>query len=84
MDGLYDDLVQPHLVPEEVKQLQARVASLGEEASLLRVALTQATGRGAASEESVAVLERNMSALYNTARLEVARKDEEIGALRAA
>jgi hypothetical protein len=35
-----------------------------------------------AQGETIAVLERNMSALFATARLEVRRKDDEIGRLR--
>lgn len=84
MEGLYDDLHQPALVSEEEERLQLRVAALSQEAATLQGALTQVSGRAAASEESVHILERNMSALYNTARMELACKDEEIKALRAA
>lgn len=40
--------------------------------------------QASAAEESVGILERNMSALFNTARLDLARKELETKALTAA
>ena len=81
MSSLYADLEAPELRSEEAERAGARRRAL--EAGEARAQLARAEAARESAEASVRVLERNVSALFSTARLELARKDAEIEKLRA-
>lgn len=84
MEGLYDDVAAPALLSEEAEALHRSVGALTASNDALRAELADVVSRATAAETSVDVLARNASALFNTARLDVARKEAEVKTLRAA
>jgi len=81
--ALYNDLNLPKLELEEIETLRSRVNHLETSLYTSEEERKSLINRNKASEETVIILERNISSLFSTARLEIKRKDEELLRLRA-
>ena len=81
--ALYNDLDLPPLELEEVESLRTRVSELESTLKATEEDRQTLRHRTASSEETISILERNMSSLFSTARLEIKRKDDELLRLRA-
>jgi uncharacterized membrane protein YgcG len=81
--ALYNDLDLPPLETEEIESLRSRVSNLETSLKTSEEECETLRDRTKISNETIAILERNMSSLFSTARLEIKRKDEELLRLRA-
>lgn len=67
---------------EEIDRLQSELRECRRSEASLRAELDDTKTQVVALNDEIRVMEDNMSTLFNTALLEVSRKDREIGSLK--